>query len=224
MSFKLKAGTLLCVGALICSTTWAQKSGSRPSSGYGPQSSSAVSGPANVSNIGAAPTSGTFQELVVACSMTPCGTTTSGFDLLINTPVYPVGTSLNFSLDSSAFNSSSDPYGLMDGCDGTVIPFCITPASVTGSAACESSILNGLSGSGSSVRFAVPSCAAGGITLYFDESSTPNGQVPAFATISANTSTVTTPEPSSAVLLGLGLLVTFFVHRRRMLRTHGLAC
>ncbi len=212
MSFKTKVGVLVCALVVMASSAWANKV-TRPTSSYGMQSDSQVGSIVNVTNTGISPISGNFQELFVACTATPCGGATSPYNLLINTPVFATGTTITFNL-GPLFDSSADSFGLMDACS-SVIPFCITSASVTNSSSCESSILNGLNDGGpGSVKFTVPSCAAGGITLFFDESSGPNGPG-GYASISASSGGATAaPEPSSALLLGLGLVGAALISRR----------
>jgi hypothetical protein len=208
MSLQFKSILLLCCILLLGSSAVADKIHSRPTSNYGFPSNITVAGPNTIS--------GSFTETIVCgLNTTPVDLTTCDatlpfapgvFDLLVDTPVLTPGTIVTLTLDSSAFNVSNT-FGLLTGCDQEFTSFASCINKIGENSACVDSIFGGLSGTNSKATFTVPSCASKGVTLFFDETG------PIFASVST-TAPVATPEPNSALLLLLGMILASILARR----------
>jgi hypothetical protein len=206
---EMKIGVLVSALLLLGSSAMADRVASRPTSSYGVASNITVAGPTT--------TSGGFTESVVCGETTepsdlttcdaPTPFTSGVFVLLIDTPTLAAGTLVTFTFDPAAFNASNH-FGLTTGCDQdfTSIASCININNID--ATCETSVFNGLSGSGSTVNFVVPTCASSGVTLFFDESGS------SFATDISAKPPASTPEPKTGLLLALGLVPMLVLGRR----------
>jgi hypothetical protein len=185
----------------------------RSAGGYGIQPGITVLGPQTFTIDG-----NMFQQIIVCgggntepasttdCSLPLGSIATAGvFDLLVNLPTVQEGTVVDFGLP---FVPTSQDFGLVVDCPGQFSggPFvCTTPAPFD-----ITCVNNAFSAPGSSMSFTVPACAAGGVTLFFEDVvSNPN----AFATITLPGAA--TPEPSTISYLGIFLAPLIFLLRHR---------
>lgn len=204
---------------LVSATTASAGTITRSAGGYGDPTGGAGTG--ITVNLQTTPDSNGFQQIIVCgggntipdptstCGLSssdPSGAVGGVFDLLVNVPALSAGTVVDITLP---FAPSSSDFGLLVDCPGQFNPSgdgalfgCVTPAGITSSSSCATDVSNGFSAPGSSMTWTDPSCAAGGVTLFFESDS----PFDTFATIGFG-GTVAAPESSTSSYLGLCLLL-----------------